>query len=119
MLSEKYGVTMEQPDPNFEEWTVGLRDGKELFAFEALNAGHISYIGEKFKDVTIFGIYPGISVDSAWEKLKAYGFYASPYGEVENCLITGEGFGNISICFSAEDHVVTEITVGPYCAFAG
>ena len=47
------------------------------------------------------------------------GFYASPYGEVENCLITGEGFGNISICFSAEDHVVTEITVGPYCAFAG
>lgn len=119
LLSEKYGVTMEQPDPNFEEWTVGLRDGKELFAFEALNAGHISYMGEKFKDVTIFGIYPGISVDSAWEKLKAYGFYASPYGEVENCLITGEGFGNISICFSAEDHVVTEITVGPYCAFAG
>lgn len=119
LLSEKYGVTMEQPDPNFEEWTAGSVDGKELFAFEALNAGHISYMGEKFKDVTIFGIYPGISVDGAWEKLKTYGFYASPYGEVENCLITGEGFGNISIWLTAEDHVVTEITVGPYCAFAG
>lgn len=119
LLSQKYGVTLERLDPDFEEWTVGSRDGKELFAFEALNAGHISYRGEKLKDVTIFGIYPGISVDSAWEQLKAYGFYASPYGEVENCLITGEGFGNISIWFSAEDHVVTEITAGPYCAFAG
>lgn len=119
LLSEKYGVAMEQPDPDFEEWTVGSVDGKELFAFEALNAGHISYMGEKFKDVTIFGIYPGIRVDGAWEKLKAYGFYASPYGEMENCLITGEGFGNISIWLTAQDQVVTEITVGPYCAFAG
>lgn len=119
LLTEKYGVAMEQPDPDFEEWTVGSKDGKELFSFEALNAGHIGYRGEKLADVTIFGIYPGISVDSAWEKLKAYGFYGSPYGEVENCLITGEGFGNISIWFSSEDGRVTDITVGPYCAFAG
>lgn len=119
LLSEKYDVEMEQPEPDFEEWTVGCKDGKELFSFEALNAGHIGYKGEKLGDVTIFGIYPGISVDGAWEKLKAYGFYASSYPEVENCLITGEGFGNISIWFSAEDNVVTDITVGPYCAFAG
>lgn len=119
LLSEKYGVAMEHPDPDFEEWTVGLKDGKELFSFEALNAGHIGYKGEKLADVTIFGIYPGISVDGAWKKLQAYGFYASPGAEVENCLITGEGFGNISIWFSVEDNVVTDITVGPYCAFAG
>lgn len=119
LLSEKYGVAMEHPDPDFEEWTVGSKDGKELFSFEALNAGHIGYKGEKLADVTIFGIYPGISVDGAWAKLQAYGFYASPGAEVENCLITGEGFGNISIWFSAEDNVVTDITVGPYCAFAG
>ncbi len=119
MLSEKYGVEMEQPDQDFEEWTVGLKDGKELFSFEALNGGHIGYRDEKLEDVTIFGIYPGISVDGAWEKLKAYGFYASPYPEVENCLITGEGFDNISIWFSSEDGLVTDITVGPYCAFAG
>lgn len=119
LLSEKYDVKMEQPEPDFEEWTVGCKDGKELFSFEALNAGHIGYKGEKLGDVTIFGIYPGISVDGAWEKLKAYGFYASSYPEVENCLVTGEGFGNISIWFSAEDNVVTDITVGPYYAFAG
>lgn len=119
LLSEKYGVALEQPDPDFEEWTVGKKDGKELFSFEALNAGSIGYRGEKLEDVTIFGIYPGISVDGAWEKLKAYGFYASSYPEVENCLVTGDGFGNISIWFSAEDNVVTDITVRPYCAFAG
>ncbi len=119
LLSEKYDVEIKQPDSDFEEWTIGLKDGSEVFSFEALNAGHISYKGEKIENVTIFGIYPGISVDGAWEKLKAYGFYASPYAEVENCLITGEGFGNMSIWFSEEDNVVTEITVGPYCTFAG
>lgn len=119
LLSEKYGVALEQPDPDFEEWTVGKKDGKELFSFEVLNAGSIGYRGEKLEDVTIFGIYPGISVDGALEKLQAYGFYADSYPEVENCLVTGDGFGNISIWFSAEDNVVTDITVRPYCAFAG
>lgn len=119
LLSEKYDVVIEQPEPDFEEYTVGKVSGKEVFSFMALDAGDLSYSGEKVGDVTIFGIYPGISVDGAWEKLQAYGFYASPYGEVENCLITGEGFGNVSIWFSAEDGFVTEITVRPYCAFAG
>ena len=119
LLSEKYDVMMGQPEPDFEEYTVGMVSGKEVFTFMALDAGNLSYSGEKVEDVTIFGIYPGISVDGAWEKLKAYGFYASPYGEVENCLITGEGFGTVSIWFSAEDGFVTEITVRPYCAFAG
>ena len=117
LLSEKYDIELEQPDS--EKRTVGLKEGREVFSFEALNAGHIGYKGEQVDDVTIFGIYPGISVDGAWGKLKAYGFYASPYGVMENCLVTGEGFGNMSIWFSAEDNVVTEITVGPYCAFAG
>ena len=119
LLSEKYGVELEQSEPDLEEWTVGLKDGREVFSFEAQNAGHIGYKGERVDEVTIFGIYPGISVNAAWRKLQAYGFYASPYGEVENCLITGEGFGNVSIWFSAEDNVVTDITVGPFCAFAG
>ena len=119
LLSEKYGVELEQPESNFEEYTVGLIDGREVFSFTALDAGDLSYSGEKVGDVTIFGIYPGISVDDAWKGLSAYGFYASPYGEVENCLITGEGFGNISIWFSAEDNKVTQITVMPFCAFAG
>lgn len=119
LLAKKYDVEIEQPEPDFEEHTVGTVSGKEVFSFMALDAGNLSYSGEKLEDVTIFGIYPGISVDGAWEKLKAYGFYASPYGEVENCLITGEGFGNVSIWFSAEDGFVTEISVRPYCAFAG
>lgn len=119
LLTEQYGVTIRQPEENYEEYTVGLLDGEERFSFTMLDAGDLGYRGEKVEDVTIFGIYPGISVDGAWEKLQAYGFYASSYAEVENCLITGEGFGNISIWFSEEDNKVTDITVRPYCAFAG
>lgn len=119
LLTEKYDMILEQPDPDFEEYTVGKIGDSELFSFEHLNAGFLTYKGEKTGNVTIFGIYPGISVDGAWEKLKAYGFYASPYGEIENCLITGEGFGNISVVFDAEDGKVTSITVSPFCAFAG
>ena len=118
LLSEKYGVELERSEPNVEERMVGLKDGREVFSFDALNAGHISYKGEQVDDVTIFGIYPGIRVGGAWRSLRAYGFYATYYGEVKNRLITGEGFGNVSIEFSVEDNVVTEITVGPYCAFA-
>lgn len=119
LLTEQYGLTMEQPDEDFEEYTVGLLNGEERFSFLMLDSGDLCYMGEKVEDVTIFGIYPGISVDGAWEKLKAYGFYASPYGEIQNCLITGEGFDNVSISFDAEDGKVTTITVRPFCAFAG
>ncbi|MDE6915072.1 MAG: hypothetical protein K2P35_15465 [Lachnospiraceae bacterium] len=119
LLTQRYGMSIEQPDPDFEEYSAALADGKERFSFTALDSGDLSYMGEKVKDVTIFGIYPGISVDGAWEKLKAYGFYASPYGETENCLITGEGFGNVSIWFDAQEGKVTTITVRPFCAFAG
>lgn len=119
LLTEKYGVTVKQPEPDFEEYAVGELEGREIFSFTLLNAGNLSYAGEKVEDVAIFGIYPGISADGAWNKLKAYGFYASPYGEVENCLITGEGFGNVSIWFDEENGKVTTISVGPFCAFAG
>lgn len=119
LLSEKYDVVLTQPDAAFEEYMVGTLEGRDIFSFEHLNAGVLDYHGEKVEDVTIFGLYPGISVDGAWEKLKAYGFYASPYGEVENCLITGEGFGNISVWFSEEEGKVTQIALHPYCAFAG
>lgn len=119
LLAEKYGVTMEQLEENFEEYTVGLLGGEERFSFTMLDSGDLCYMGEKVEDITIFGIYPGISVDGAWQKLKAYGFYASPYGEIENCLITGEGFGNVEIWFDAEDGKVTTITVRPFCAYSG
>ena len=119
LLTESYEVVIEQPYPDGEEYTVGVVDGKEIFSFTELNAGYLGYEKEKVGDVTIFGIYPGLSVDAAWKKLKAYGFYASPYGEVENCLITGEGFGNICVTFLEENGRVTTISAGPFCAFAG
>lgn len=119
LLSGRYGVEVRQPYEDFDEQKVGLWNGQEVFTFTCLNAGMLDYHGERVEDVTIFGLYPGISADSAWEKLTAYGFYASPYGETDNCLVTGDGFGNISVWFSEEDGKVTQISVDPFCAFAG
>lgn len=119
LLAEKYGVAVSCPDSAYEEYTVGELDGKEIFSFTELNAGNLGYEGEQVGDVTIFGIYPGMNASEAWKKLKSYGFYASPYGEAENCLITGEGFGNVSVVFWEEEGRVTTISVGPFCAFAG
>lgn len=119
LLSERYGVEIRQPYEDFEDQKNGFWEGQEVFTFTHLDAGVLDYHGGQVEDVTIFGLYPGISADSAWEKLTAYGFYASPYGETENCLITGDGFGNISVWFSEEDGKVTQISVHPFCAFAG
>ena len=60
-----------------------------------------------------------MSVDNAWERLTAYGFYANPDGEVENSLITGVGMGNRSICFEEEDNKIKNIMVRPYCKYTG
>lgn len=119
LLSERYEVELQQPYEDFDDQMVGLWKGQEIFRFTHLDMGVLDYQGEQVEDVTVFGLYPGIRVDSAWEKLEAYGFYASPYGEAENCLITGDGFGNISIWFSEEEGKVTQISVKPFCAFAG
>ena len=67
----------------------------------------------------MFGVYPGMGVDEAWERLTAYGFYANPDGEVENSLITGVGMGNRSIYFEAEDNKIDCITIRPYCRYTG
>lgn len=119
LLSERYEVELQQPYEDFDDQMVGLWKGQEIFRFTHLDMGVLDYQGEQVEDVTVFGLYPGIRVDSAWEKLEAHGFYASPYGEAENCLITGDGFGNISIWFSEEEGKVTQISVKPFCAFAG
>ena len=105
LLSERYGVEIRQPYEDFEDQKNGFWEGQEVFAFTHLDAGVLDYHGGQVEDVTIFGLYPGISADSAWEKLTAYGFYASPYGETENCLITGDGFGNISVWFLSLIHI--------------
>lgn len=119
MLEETYGVVIGQPESEFEEYSVGEYEGMEIFSFTELNAGFLDYTDEKVGDVTIFGIYPGMNASDAWSRLQSYGFYASPYGEVENCLITGEGFGNVSVTFWEEEGRVTTISAGPFCAFAG
>lgn len=118
-LSEQYGVLVESQDEEYDDFTVGLYKEKQIFNFLHLDGGDFTYMNEKIEDITVFGVYPGMSVDGAWERLTAYGFYANPDGEMENSLITGVGMGNRSICFEAEDGRINNITVRPYCRYTG
>lgn len=116
LLSEKYGITIEESSGNDGEGQAGLHDGNEVFRFFEVDGGRreIVYSGEKFGDVTIFGIYPGMHVDSAWAALTEYGFYDNPGGEIENCLLADFDSGSVSVSFWAEDDNVTLISVSPY-----
>ena len=118
-LTDNYGVVIESQDEEYDDFTIGLYQDKQVFDFVHLDGGDFTYQGEKVEDITVFGVYPGMGVDEAWERLTAYGFYANPDGEVENSLITGVGMGNRSIYFEAEDNKIDCITIRPYCRYTG
>ena len=117
-LTDKYGVVIESQD-EYNDIAIGLYENRMVFDFVNLDGGDLTYLDEKVEDITVFGVYPGMSVDNAWERLTAYGFYANPDGEVENSLITGVGMGNRSICFEEEDNKIKNIMVRPYCKYTG
>ncbi len=117
-LTDKYGVVIESQD-EYNDIAIGLYENRMVFDFVNLDGGDLTYLDEKVENITVFGVYPGMSVDNAWERLTAYGFYANPDGEVENSLITGVGMGNRSICFEEEDNKIKNIMVRPYCKYTG
>lgn len=118
-LSEQYGVVIVSQEEEYDDFMTGTYRDKQIFEFIHLDGGDLTYRNEKIEDITIFGIYPGMHVDKAWERLTAYGFYANPDAETENSLITGVGMGNRSIYFEAEDQIINNITVRPYCKYTG
>lgn len=115
-LTDNYGITVET-NQEFEDEMYGWYEGKEVFRFLNLNAGLLTYTGEKVGDITMFGLYPGMDEADAYEKLKPYGFY--PYGEAENTFITGEGMGNRSIWYESKNGKIKTISTHSFCAFAG
>lgn len=118
-VSDNYDIAIEQVYEEFDEEQVGIYNGNEVFDFQQVDEGTVTYMGEKVEDITVFGIYPGMDENAALESLKSYGFYHYPGAEIENCFITGVGLGNRSLWLTIEDGKVTMVTVHPFCAFAG
>lgn len=120
MLVEHYGIIMEQPYEDFEDEWIGKYEGQEVFDFMNLNAGCIGYKDVQVEDITIFDLYPGMSEEEARRKIESYGFYFLDGSEESGyAYITGDGLGNRAIWYCAVDGKVTNISVNPYCAYAG
>lgn len=120
MLQKEYALTITYPYAEVEEEWSGISQGKEVFAFSTMNAGSMNYQHSKIGDVTIFDLYPGMEEERALEKLSAYGFYLKQ-GDEQNgyLMITGKGLGNISIWYKAQNGRLTDISIYPYCEYAG
>ena len=85
-----------------------------------LNAGSIGYKDVKVEDITIFDLYPGMPEEEALKTIEAYGFYFLDGSEESGSVyITGDGLGNRALWYRAEDGKVTNISVNPYCSYAG
>lgn len=120
MLSEEYQVTTNYPYAEVEDEWIGEYAHNDAFYFIDLNLGCIQYCDTKVEDITIYDLYPGIGEEEAIQKLTAYGFYQYS-GDAENgyLYITGNGFGNVAIFYKAENGKLLEISISPYCAYAG
>lgn len=104
-------------NPEFEEEHIGSIDGNEVFSLVYMNAGVLSYRGQRVEDITVFGIYPGMDENTAVTILQSYGFY--PLENLENYMITGDGFGNAAVSYEVLNGIVTKVHVSAYCAYAG
>ena len=115
-LTGHYAVQWKENE-EFEEEHIGSHEGKETFHLVYLNSGILTYSGGRVEDVTVFGIYPGMDENTAVTTLMSYGFY--PQGNIENYMITGDGFGNAAVSYKISGGKVMEISVSAYCSYAG
>lgn len=111
---EAYGVVFEEKQDGEE--APGSYEGVEAFRFWHSGAAGFSYENEKVGDVTIFGLYPGITEEEAAGFLDAYGFYP---GEGDNFYMTGRCMRNRGLWYEASEGVITRIVVSEYWPYAG
>ena len=120
MLTDKYGITFEQPYEDFEDEWIGKYEGQEVFDFTNLNAGCIGYKDKQVADITIFDLYPGMPEEEAAKRIEAYGFYYLDGNEESGSVyITGDGLGNRALWYRVENGKVVNISVNSFCSYAG
>ncbi|MDE7324289.1 MAG: hypothetical protein K2N73_16565 [Lachnospiraceae bacterium] len=115
-LTQHYAVGWKE-NAGFEDEQIGSYDGNEVFRLIYFDGGVLSYSGVQVEDVTIFGVYPGMDENAAVASLMSYGFY--PKDNLENYMITGDGFGNAAVSYEISNGAITNISVSAYCAYAG
>lgn len=93
----------------------GRYDGKTVYYTYEEDGGGIAYCNERVENLTLLGLYPGMTEEDAITHLKEIGFY----GEDDWGYYTGDDFGNYRIILESENGIVKQITLYPYTRFAG
>ncbi len=112
-ISETYDMTFRTDE--YGEHAVADIDGTEVFFVTEMSGGSVSYLNEQVENLAILGIYPGMAIDDAEERLEKAGFYPA----YEETFITGDNVGNYAVSLEDEQGEVVAVHIWPYCSFAG
>ena len=108
MLGDTYGVQTDRQMIGDSLYQVnGTLDGEAVYGSYRDGAGFLSYSGKQIGDVTVCGIYPGMSEEEAKKKLEASGFYWDTYN-----YVSGELDNNYYVTLYLENGTVQSIQFG-------
>lgn len=113
-LENRYGITF-TPENEYGDSEIGTVNNQTPIAMNYMNATLLIYQDTKVDDLTIFGIYPGMSEKEAKEHLAVAGFYEIE----ENGYITGDNTNNVGIWLDTEGGIVKKLSIRTYCSYAG
>lgn len=109
LLKDNYGVALEDLFPEGISVPIGVQgtlDGETVYESWKEGAPQFTYMGKKIGDVTICGLYPGMSEEEAVALLLEEGFYLEYYD-----YVTGTSDGNYGISFISDNGTVTQINM--------
>lgn len=113
-LENRYGLSFEWEN-EYGDSEIGYVNGEAPIILNYLNATVLIYQDTPVEDLTIFGIYPGMSLVEAETRLFTAGFYKTEDGG----YITGDGMDNVSVWLEEVDGIVEELSIRSYCSYAG
>ncbi len=114
LLESDCGIAFEEIEEDF--YYEGKYDGAEVLSVFMEEGGSLAYHDEQVNDLTLFGVYPGMSEKEAEGELTKYGFRKQ---KDDLSYATGDASGNYFIHITTENGLVTEISVRKGSSYAG
>lgn len=120
-LESKLGTKF-VPEDDYEEYEYLNYADEECFGIVYQDGGGISYANNAVDNVTMCGVYPGMTESEAKKSIEAYGFVeeAFEYNDPENKYYkTSDAPGSFYISYEVKDGKITRVSMNSGCKFAG
>lgn len=104
-LESEYDMVFDDMEEGY--YYEGKYNGTDVFKIFTEDGGFFTYYNEQVQNLTLFGIYPGMSEKDARSKLTKYGFIKK---HDSSTYATGDVYGNYFINITVENGFITEIT---------